>query len=64
MSIKKLVNDPEIYKAFLEEIEERSKVEVKNMMKQTDSVLMYRHQGALLMLEKLKRLREDVNARK
>lgn len=64
MSLKLLVNNPEIYNSFLEELESKIAAEQKGLAEETEMLRVYRRQGAIQMLQRLKRLREDVNARK
>ena len=64
MSLKLLVNNPEIYNSFLEELDSKIAAEQKGLVEETEMLRVYRRQGAIQMLQKLKRLREDVNARK
>lgn len=63
MSLKKLVNDVETYGAFLEHLDSLIAREQKNIETLTDTTLIFRTQGALLTLKKLKSLRETINGK-
>lgn len=63
MSIKKLVNDPETYNSFLEELKGLVEKEQKTLEQAIDPVVLYKTQGALATLRKLQTLREIVNGR-
>ena len=63
MSIKKLVNDPETYNSFLEELKSLVEKEKKTLEQAVDPVVLYKAQGALATLRKLQTLREIVNGR-
>lgn len=63
MSIKKLVNDPELYGALLEHLDVMIAKEQKNLESLTDTTLVFRAQGAISALRKLKLLREAVNVK-
>ncbi len=61
MSLKKLVNDKQIWDAFLVELEERISTQHRSMESVTDTAELYRHQGALRALRQLQYLRDKVN---
>jgi coproporphyrinogen III oxidase len=61
MSLKKLVNDNEIYEAFLQHIDDLIYLQHRQMEQASESVLFYRAQGAISQLRKLKHLREQIN---
>ena len=63
MSIKKLVNDKQTYDAFLEELDAWIEKERKALEACADTVDIYRHQGAVRVLRRLKTLRDIVNGR-
>lgn len=63
MSIKKLVNDPSVHGPFLEELDDWIERERKSLEACTDTVDIYRHQGAVRVLRRLKTLRDIVNGR-
>ena len=64
MSIKLLVNDFNMHEALMSELDERLAAEHKSLALETEPHLIYRRQGAIAALNKLKRIREDVNGRK
>lgn len=61
MSIKKLTNDVETYNSYLEYLDTLIEKEQKILEQQVDTVLLYKAQGALALLRRLKKLREIVN---
>jgi TATA-binding protein-associated factor Taf7 len=61
MSLKKLVNDKELYEEFLKHIDDLICLQHKQMEQATEPVIFYRAQGAITTLRKLKHLREQVN---
>jgi hypothetical protein len=61
MSLKKLVNDKQIWDAFLVELEERISSTHRSMENISDTAELYRHQGAIKALRQLKYLRDKVN---
>ena len=61
MSLKKLVNDKELYEEFLKHVDDLIYLQHKQMEQATEPVVFYRAQGALTTLRKLKLLREQVN---
>jgi len=61
MSLKKLVNDKQIWDAFLVEIEERISAQHRSMENVTDTAELYRHQGSVRALRNLQYLRDKVN---
>lgn len=63
MSLKRLVNDPELYGALMEYLDVMIAKEQKSIESLTDMALIYRTQGALLTLKKLKLMREAVNVK-
>lgn len=63
MSIKKLVNDVELYGALMEHLDVMIAKEQKNLESLTDTTLVFRAQGAISALRKLKLLREAVNVK-
>lgn len=64
MTIKSLVNDYAMHEALMKELEERLLAEHKALSIEVEPYQIYRRQGAILALNKLKRIREDVNGRK
>jgi hypothetical protein len=61
MSLKKLVNDKQIWDAFLVELEERISAQHRSMENVTDTAELYRHQGSVRALRNLQYLRDKVN---
>ena len=61
MSLKKLVNDKQIWDAFIEELDERISSTHRSMENISDTAELYRHQGAIKALRQLKYLRDKVN---
>ena len=61
MSLKKLVNDKELYDEFLKHVDDLIYLQHKQMEQATEPVVFYRAQGAVATLRKLKLLREQVN---
>jgi hypothetical protein len=64
VSIKQLVNDFGIYESFLKELDDKIASEQKQLVNEVDVSRIYRHQGAIMALQRLKKLREEVNGRK
>ena len=63
MHLKQLVNDKECYEQFQEHIDELIHVRQRTMESANDSVVLYRQQGAIDVLRKLKLLKETINGR-
>lgn len=63
MSLKQLVNTPAIYDAFTEHLEAEIQKYYKSLDNMSDTVLIYRTQGAIQALKRLKQLREAVNGK-
>lgn len=61
MSLKRIVNEPSLYKALQEELDERILLEQRRLETATSTDAMFRHQGYLRCLRDLKQLREKVN---
>ena len=61
MSLKKLVNDKELYEEFLKHVDDLIYLQHKQMEQATEPVIFYRAQGAITTLRKLKLLREQIN---
>lgn len=61
MSLKKLVNDKELYEEFIKHVDDLIYLQHKQMEQATEPVIFYRAQGAITTLRKLKLLREQVN---
>ena len=60
-NLKQLVNNKELYEAFLKHIDDLIYLQHKQMEQATEPVIFYRAQGAVTTLRKLKLLRETVN---
>lgn len=60
-SLKPLVNNKELYEAFLKYVDDLIHLQHKQMEQATESVIFYRAQGAVTTLRKLKTLREQIN---
>ena len=60
-NLKQLVNNKELYEAFLNHIDTLIYMQQKQMEQATEPVVFYRAQGAITTLRKLKLLREQVN---
>lgn len=61
MNLKPLVNDKVLYQDFLEEIDNRIADCHKALEQVSDTFDIYRYQGQIIALRKLKALREKVN---
>lgn len=61
MHLKQLVNDKECYDQFLQHIDDLIYIRQRTMETANDSVVVYRQQGAIDVLRKLKLLKETVN---
>jgi hypothetical protein len=61
MSLKRIVNDKEVWDAFLEELEDRISANHRSIENLSDTAEIYRHQGAIKALRQLKYLRDYVN---
>lgn len=61
MNLKQLVNNSELWVAFLSELDGRIRVVQKQMAQADEPRDLYRHQGELKQLNSLKRLRDKVN---
>jgi len=61
MSLKQLVNTPEIWNAFNEELDALIAQQQRSMEQQTDPTSLYRLQGQISAYRNLKYLRDKVN---
>jgi hypothetical protein len=61
MSLKPLVNDKKLYDSFLEEIDERIELARKELEQASELESVFRSQGQITALRKLKMLREKAN---
>ena len=64
MSLKSLVNDKPLWDAFTEEMDALIAKEHKSMEGISDTVEVYRHQGAIRTLRQLKYMRDRINGTK
>ena len=62
MSLKLLVNNPDIWKSLVSELEERIELTHKNLEQMSEVEELYRLQGEARAYRKLLRLRDKVNA--
>jgi hypothetical protein len=62
MSLKLLVNNPDIWKPFVSEIEDRIELTHKNLEQMATAEDLYRLQGEVRAYRKLLALRDKVNA--
>ena len=61
MHLKQLGNDKECYEQFQQHIDELIRMRQRSLETVNDSTTMYRQQGAIDVLRKLKLLKETVN---
>lgn len=61
MHLKQLVNDKQAYEEFQKHLDDLIYVRQRTMESANDAVIVYRQQGAIDVLRKLKLLRETVN---
>lgn len=61
MSMKALVNSPDVYGAFLEYLDSKIKVLQTSLEQATQLDSVYRLQGQITALRKLKSLRDEIN---
>ena len=61
MHLKQLVNDKECYEQFQQHIDDLISMRQRALESANDSNTMYRQQGAIDVLRKLKLLKETVN---
>ena len=61
MHLKQLVNDKECYEQFQQHIDNLIHMRQRALESANDSTTMYRQQGAIDVLRKLKLLKETVN---
>lgn len=61
MSLKLFVNNPDLWNAFLDEVNEYLTLTHKNMEQMDKAEDLYRLQGEARAYNKLKRLRDKVN---
>lgn len=61
MSLKQLVNTTVIYDAFLVYLDEQIQKQHKVLETTNDTTLIFKAQGAISVLRRMKKLREEVN---
>ena len=61
MSLKRIVNDKEVWDAFIEEMDALIAKEHTSMESISDTAEIYRHQGAIRTLRQLKYMRDRIN---
>ena len=61
MHLKQLVNDKECYEQFQEHLDNLIRMRQRALEAANDTTTMYRQQGAIDVLRKLKLLKETVN---
>ena len=63
MSIKQIVNTPDLYNSLMHELDLIIEAERNALERAEEATRMYQHQGALRVLRRLKNIRESVNGR-
>jgi hypothetical protein len=63
MSLKRVVNDPEIWGSIVDLLQEEKLKYTQRLSLSVDTVDIYRTQGRLAMLEHFLRLKESVNGK-
>tara|TARA_R110000803_G_C11734239_1_gene290073 strand:- start:133 stop:333 length:201 start_codon:yes stop_codon:yes gene_type:complete len=63
MKIKLLVNNKEIWDAYNDELDQMLETTRKSLEKADTDLEIYRYQGEVRMIRKMKQLRDRVNAR-
>ena len=61
MNLKKLVNDKPLWDNFLEYLEAQIKQNHRAIEQASDNITVFRTQGAITALRRLKLLREEMN---
>ena len=61
MHLQQLVNNKELYEEFQKHIDDLIYIRQRTMESAHDAVIVYRQQGAIDVLRKLKLLKETVN---
>jgi hypothetical protein len=61
MHLKQLVNNKELYDEFQKHLDDLIYMRQRTMESANDAVIVYRQQGAIDVLRKLKLLKETVN---
>ena len=62
MHLKQLVNNKELYEEFQKHIDDLIYMRQRSLESANDPVIVYRQQGAIDVLRKLKLLKETVNS--
>ena len=62
MNLKKLVNDKPLWDNFVEYIDHIIDQQHRAMEQAEDSIMLYRAQGAIATLRRLKYLRDEMNS--
>ncbi len=63
MSIKQLVNSPELYKSLLSVFEDKITLLQQSLEQAKDPLEIYRLQGQIMCLRRLTHLREEINTK-
>jgi len=63
VSLKALVNNHTLFQSFLSELDDMIEKERKVLEQTQEPITIYRSQGSISTLNKLKKLRDVVNAR-
>ena len=61
MNLKKLVNDKDLWKNFMEYLDNSIEQQQRVMEQAEDSTILYRAQGAISSLRRLKYLKDEMN---
>jgi len=61
--MRRLVNDPTLYREFLDYLESQLAIARNTLESATDPVQIHRLQGQIMTYRRLQKLRETVNAR-
>ena len=61
MNLKKLVNDKPLWDNFVEYVDHIIDQQHRTMEQAEDSIMLYRAQGAIATLRRLKYLRDEMN---
>ena len=61
MNLKKLVNDKPLWDNFLEYLEGQIKQNHRSLEQARDNITVFRTQGAITVLRRLKLLKEEMN---
>tara|TARA_X000001382_G_C3116225_1_gene161650 strand:+ start:238 stop:429 length:192 start_codon:yes stop_codon:yes gene_type:complete len=61
MNLKKLVNDKSLWDNFVEYLDHNIEKQHRAMEQTEDTIILYRSQGAIAALRRLKYLRDEMN---